>query len=164
MEHSAGRAGAPELPDERRDELVPEADPLGPLREDAHRPEPYAWDAWDGVLPDATDAADLRPASSDADAGKLAVPALDAPARDAWSPRVSLSVQSKRPAQPDAAAVLCTPDAVLSAEQSCAGPEAAADPQMPAVLPDALVRRQREARPMQESRAQPKPEVQPRRP
>jgi hypothetical protein len=55
--------------------------------------------------------------------------------------------------------VLCTPDAVLSAEQSCAAP---ADPQLPAELRDAVVRRQREARPMQESRAQPKPEVQQR--
>jgi len=113
---------------------------------DAHRPEPYAWDAWGDVRPDAKDAADLRRASSDADAGKLAVLAPDAPVRDAWSPQVSLPVQSTRPAQPDAAAVLCTPDAVPSGEQSCAAPEPAAHPQLPVVLPDAVVPLESQAR------------------
>ncbi len=134
-----------------RDELVLEADPLVQHPADAHRPEPYAWDAWDGVRLDAVDAADLRQASSDADAGKLAVPAPDAPARDAWSPRVSQLAQRKRSAQPDAVAGLCTPDAVPSAEQSCAAPEVAAGPQLPTVLPDAAEPRESQARQILES-------------
>jgi len=43
-----------------------------------------------------------------------------------------------RPAQPDGAAELCTPDAVRSAEQSCAALEAAAGPSLQAEPPDEL--------------------------
>ena len=71
------------------------------------------------------DEADLRLALADADAEKLAVPALVARARDAGFLQVR---QLARSARPGAAAVLCRPDAVQSAEQSCAAPEAAADP------------------------------------
>ena len=104
--------------------LVPEAEALDLHRADAHPPASNAWGASDDAHPDATDAADLRRAWSDAGAEKLADPALDARARDAWSR------QAHRPAQrarPDAAGELCTPDAVQSAEQSCAALEAAAD-------------------------------------
>ena len=126
-EHSAGPAGAREHRDEHRDELVPEAEAPDRHREDAHLPASSAWDAWDDAHPDATDAADLRRAPSDAGAGKLAGPAQDARARDAWSrQQAHPSVRSVRP---DAAAELCTPDAVRSAEQSCAAQAAAAAPE-----------------------------------
>jgi len=75
---------------------------------------------------------------------------------------VILSVQRKRWARPDVAAVLYTPDAVPSAEQSCAAPEAAAGPQLPAVLRDAVVPRESQARQILEQ-AQPEPGAQPRR-
>jgi hypothetical protein len=107
---------------------VPEAEAPDQHLRDAHRPEPYAWDAWDDVRPDAADAADHRLASSDAGAGKLAVLARDAPARDAWSLRAIRSAPWTRRAQLDAAVELCTPDADQSAAQSCAAPEVAADP------------------------------------
>jgi hypothetical protein len=74
--------------------------------------------------------ADHRPASSDADAGKLADPAPGAPAQDASSPRANCSAPWKRRAQPVAAAELYKLDAVPSAEQSCAAPEVAADPRL----------------------------------
>jgi hypothetical protein len=120
------------------DELVPEADPLGPHQADVRPPVPCAWDAWDGAHPDATDEADLRPAPSGAAAEKSAVLAPDDPARDASSlqlrPQVRLLVQ---PAPPDEAAEPCTPDAVQSAEQSSAALEAAGS-QLQAVQPDAV--------------------------
>ena len=73
------------------------------------------------------DAADLRRAPLDADAGKLAGPAQDARAQDAWSrQQAHPSVRSVRP---DAAAELCTPDAVRSVEQSCAEQAASAAPE-----------------------------------
>ena len=122
-EHSAGQAVVRELPDERRDELVPEAEAPDQRREDAHLLGLSASDAWDAALPGAMDAADLRREPWDADAEKLADPALDGRARDAWSRRARWFVQRARPA---VAAELCTPDAVQSAEQSCAEPEAAA--------------------------------------
>jgi len=121
-EHSAGRAGAPELPDARLDELVPEADPPGPHQEDVHPPVPCGWDAWDGARPDAEDAADLHREPADAGAEKLAVPARDGQARDAWSRQGPPPAQLARPAW---AAELCTPDAVQSAAQSCAALEKA---------------------------------------
>jgi hypothetical protein len=124
VEHSAGRAAAPEHRDGHPDELVPEADPLGPHQADAHPPVPCAWDAWDGALPDATDEADLHPAPLDAGAEKLAVRVRDVPAQDARFLPESRSVPRAQP--PDVAAALCTPDAAQSAEQSCAAPEAAA--------------------------------------
>ena len=163
-EHSAGRAGAPELPDEHQDELVPEA--AAPVQHpaDAHQPEPYAWDAWDGVHPDAADVADLRPASWDVGAGKLADPALDALAQDASSRQAIQSEQSKPRARPDAEAELCKPDAVQSAEQSCAAPEAAADPQPQVVQVDAAQPRKAEAKQTLESQAQPSLEAPPRPP
>jgi hypothetical protein len=107
-----------------QDVLVPEAEAPDPHREDAHPQASNAWGASDDAHPDATDAADLRRAWSDAGAEKLAVPALDARARDAWSRQVHRPAQRVRP---DAAVELCTPDAVQSAEQSCAALEAAAD-------------------------------------
>src|SRR5580700_8585630 len=48
-EHSAGRAGATELRDARQDELGPEAEVPDQHRVAALRPEPCAWDAWDGA-------------------------------------------------------------------------------------------------------------------
>jgi hypothetical protein len=121
-----------ELPDERRDELVPEAVAPVPHREDAHRLASSASDASDAALPDAMDAADLRREPSDGGAEKLAVPALDARAQDAWSRRARWFVQWVRPA---VAAELYRPDAVQSAEQSCAELEAAAVPKP--LVPDA---------------------------
>jgi hypothetical protein len=114
----------PEHRDGHPDELVLEADPLGPHQADAHPPEPCAWDAWDGAHPDATDEADLHPVPSGAGAEKLAVRARDVPAQDAGFPPERRSAPRAQP--PDVAAALCTPDAVQSAEQSCAAPEAAA--------------------------------------
>jgi hypothetical protein len=122
---------------------VPEAEALDQLREDEHPLASNAWGAWDDAHPDATDAADLHRAWSDAGAEKLAAPALDVRARDAWSQRERLSVQQARP---DAAVELCTPDAVQSAEQSCGAPEAAADPS-PLVRRDAAEPREPEAQP-----------------
>ena len=122
--------------------LVPEVEAPGPHREDAHLQASNAWDAWDDARRDATAAADLRREPSDAGAEKLAVPALDARARDA------LSLPAHRPARrapPDAVAELCTPDAVPSAEQSCVAREAAADPS-PLALWDAAEPLEHEAR------------------
>ena len=124
-ERSAGPAGARERLDGCRDEPVPEAAAPDLHREDAHRQAPAAWDASDGARRDATDAADLHREPSVADVEKLADLALDVRARDAWS------LQARRPVQQEPlvwAAELCTPDAVQSAEQSFAEPEAA---QMP---------------------------------
>ena len=92
-----------------------------------HPQAPGASDASDVAHPGAADAADLRPEPVDAGVEKLADPALGARARDAafLSLQERLSVQ---PAQSDAAAELCRPDAVRFAEQSCAAREAAADP------------------------------------
>jgi hypothetical protein len=115
-----------ELPDERQDEPVPVAVAPVPPREDAHLLASSASDASDAALPDARDAADLRREPSDGGAEKLAVPALDARARDAWSRQARWFVQWVRPA---VAAELYTPDAVQSAEQSCAEPEAVAAPE-----------------------------------
>jgi len=82
----------------------------------------------DDAHPDAMDAADLRRAPLDAGAGKLAGPALDARARDAWSrQQAHPSVRSVRPG---AAVELCTPDAVRSVEQSCAEQAASAAPEL----------------------------------
>jgi len=132
-------------PDGLPDEPVPEAEVPDQHREDARPLAPGAWDASDVVPPDAADAADLRRAPADADAEKLAVPAPDVRARDAWSRRVRRFAQ---PARLDAAAELCTPDAVLSAEQSCAALEAAAVPQQPGARADAAQSRQVEVRQM----------------
>jgi hypothetical protein len=115
-----------ELPGERQDELVPEAVAPVPPREDAHRLASNASDASDAALPDARDAADLRREPWDGGAEKLAVPALDARAQDAWSRQARWFVQRVRPA---VAAELYTPAAVRSAEQSCAELEAAAVPE-----------------------------------
>jgi len=105
---------------------------------DAHQPEPCAWDAWDGARRDATDAADLRPASSDAGAEKSVDPALDARAQDAWSLQVHLQFHLLvRLARLAVAAELCIPDAVQSAEQSCAALGAAAGQPLQVVRPDA---------------------------
>jgi hypothetical protein len=112
-----------ELLAERRDELVPEAEALVPHREDARQLASSVSDASDAALPDAMDAADLRREPSDAGAEKLADPALDARARDAWFRQERWFVQ---PAPPAVAAELYTPDGVRSAEQSSAEPEAAA--------------------------------------
>lgn len=49
-----------ELPDERRDELVPEAEAPDQHREDVHLLGSSASDASDAALPGAMDAADLR--------------------------------------------------------------------------------------------------------
>jgi hypothetical protein len=145
----------PEHRDGHPDELVPEAAPLGPHQADEHRPVPCAWDAWDGAHPDATAEADLRPAPSGAGAEKLAVLAPGDPARDASSlqlrPQVRLLVQ---PAQPDEAAELCTPDAVRSAERSCAALEAAGS-QLQAVQPGAAGRAEPAAQPMRSPKALP---------
>jgi hypothetical protein len=73
------------------------------------------------------DAADLRRAPLDAGAGKLAGPVLDARARDAWSRQEAHP--SVRSVRPDAAVELCKPDAVLSAERSCAEQAASAGPE-----------------------------------
>jgi hypothetical protein len=102
-------------------------------QEDAHLLASSAWDALDDARPDARDVADLRRAPSDADAEKLAGPAPDAQARDAWfRPQALLPAQWAPQA---AAAELYTPDVVLSAEQSSAE-RAASVPKLP-VLPDA---------------------------
>jgi hypothetical protein len=129
-----------ELPGERQDELVPEAVAPVPPREDAHRLASNASDASDAALPDARDAADLRREPWDGGAEKLAVPALDARARDAWSRQARWFVQWVRPA---VAAELYTPDAVQSAEQSCAELAAAAVPEP--LEPDAASPRKPEA-------------------
>jgi hypothetical protein len=85
----------------------------------------------------------------------LAVLVPDDPARDASSlqlrPQVRLLVQ---PAQPDEAAELCTPDAVRSAEQSCAALEAAGW-QLQAVQPDAAGPPEPEEQPMLSPKALP---------
>jgi hypothetical protein len=75
----------------------------------------------------------------------LAAPAPDAPAQDASSQPVMQSETWTRLAQSAAAAELCTPDAVQSAEQSCAAPEVAADPrlQVDAAQPPEAAARQR---------------------
>ena len=52
-EHSAGRAGAQAHPDGCPDELVPEAEAPGRHQADARPRAPGAWDASDGVRPDA---------------------------------------------------------------------------------------------------------------
>ena len=111
--------------DERQDVLVPEAEAPDQLQEDVHLLASSAWDALDGAHPVATAAADLRRASLDEGAGKLAVPALDVRARDASSQLVRLPAQRVRQ---DAEVELYTPDAVQSAEQSCVVLEAAAGP------------------------------------
>ena len=80
-------------------------------------------DALDVARLDAAGAADLRRASLDEDAGKLAALGLDVQARDAWFPLVRRTAQRAQQAE---AAELCTPDAARSAERSCAEPEVAA--------------------------------------
>ena len=105
-----------------------------PHQEDAHQQAPAAWDASDGARPDATDAADLRRVPSVADVEKLVDRARDVRARDASSPR------GRQPGQPEPlawAAELCTPDAVRSAEQSFAEPEAEPIPHWQEALADA---------------------------
>jgi hypothetical protein len=118
-------------PDGCPDEPVPEAGAPDPHQEDAHPRASSAWDAWDAARLDATAAADLHRAPSDAGAEKLAVPGLDARAQDAWSRQALQSVQWVPWV---AAAELCTPDAVQSAEQSCVEPVASADPKLPLAL------------------------------
>ncbi len=122
-----------------RDEPVPEAAIPGRHPADAHQPEPDAWDALDGVHPAVGDAADLRWAPADADAEKLAVPARDDPALDAWFLLERLSVPQERSAW---AAAPYTPDAVQSAEQSCA---ALAGPELLEVREDAVPQLEAEA-------------------
>jgi hypothetical protein len=118
--------------------LVPAAEAPDLHPEDAHRLEPYAWDASDGARQDATDAADhLRRAPSGVGAERSAGLALDAQARDAWSQpeRRSARCPAQR-ARLAAAAVLCTQVAARSAEQSCAALAAAADQSRQAELLD----------------------------
>jgi hypothetical protein len=104
--------------DVRRDEPDPEAEAPDQLPADARLPVQNALDAWDGARRDAADAADLRCQElADVVAEKLAVRARDGRAQDAWFPQAH---RSARLEQPDAAAELCTPDAVQSAAQSCA--------------------------------------------
>jgi len=74
------------LPDGSPDEPVPAAEALDRLRADASRWATAASDASDAALrvsrPDAAD----HPALADADVERLAVPAPDAPERDATCP------------------------------------------------------------------------------
>jgi hypothetical protein len=132
VERSAGQADVREHLDARRDVPVPEAEAPDLHQEDEHLPASSAWDASDGAHPVATGAADLRLASSDEDAEKWAVPALDVLAQDASSPLVHQSAQRARQGE---VVELYTPDAVQSAEQSFAALEAAAGLQ---VQPDEL--------------------------
>ena len=70
------------------DARVREAVNRGRRLEGAVRSEPSAWDAWAGVLPDASEdeAHRVRPAPlADEDAGKSAARAQDVPVQDAWS-------------------------------------------------------------------------------
>jgi hypothetical protein len=104
-------------PDGCLDEMVPGGRPealRGPHPADARPWAMTAWDASDGVRPDATvDAA--RPALADADAEKWVAPAQDGRAQGAkrWA----------LPAAQASAAAPYKPAAVQSAEQSCAAAE-----------------------------------------
>ena len=122
------------LRDGRRDEPALEAEAPDPLRADAHRPEPGAWDAWDGARRDAGGAADLRRALADEDAEKLAGRARGVRVQDAWFPRVLQLVLSE---QPGAGAELCRPDEALSAARSCAARVVAAERLQRVAPPDA---------------------------
>lgn len=107
----------------RRDGPVPEVVILAQRQADGHQPGPCAWDAWDGVRPDAVaDAARRHPALADEDAGKSAAPALAVRARDAF--RWALPVAEAAASQ-YVAAGLYRQDAARSAAQSCAAQEAA---------------------------------------
>jgi hypothetical protein len=87
-----------------------------------------AWDASDAARQDvAADVALQIPDLAVSDAEKSAAPEPDDPVPDALYPRNCLVP----PAVPDAAAVLCTPDAVQSAERSFAARGAAAFPKSP---------------------------------
>ncbi len=104
--------------------MVLEAEAPDQHQEDAHPQAPGAWDASDDARRDAAGAADLRRELADEAAEKLAGRARGVRAQDASSlPELQLA----RWARPDAAAELCTPDAVPSAEQSCAAQEAVAE-------------------------------------
>jgi hypothetical protein len=147
--------------DVRQDVPVPEAEAPDQHRADVHLLEPCAWDASDDARLDATDAADLRREPSGVGAEKLAAPELDVRARDAWW--FPPALQSALRARPDEEAELCIPDAVRSAEQSCAA-QAVAAAQKPqsdeAVLPAPVVRSMRKSKEMlaqaaQQSRAEP---------
>ena len=95
-----------------------EAEAPDQLPADARLPVQSALDAWDGAHRDAAGEADLHCRElADVVAEKLAVRAPDGRARDASFPQAH---RSARQAQPDAAAELCTRDAVQSAAQSCA--------------------------------------------
>ena len=126
MEHSAGRDGALGLQDDCQGARVQEEEDQVPRRWGERQPEPNVSDAWDGVRRDEEDAAGLRRELADEGAEKLAAPALDARARDAWLlPLKARHCWLEQSASPDAAA-LCKPDEVRSAERSCAEPEAGA--------------------------------------
>src|SRR6202451_3112524 len=122
-ERSAAPAGAKVLPDGSPDEPVPAAAALDRLRAGGSRWATAASDASDAALrvsrPDAAD----HPALADADVERLAVPAPDAPGRDATcpEPKPQLVAWARRAE----AAELCTQDAVPSAARSCAAKEAA---------------------------------------
>jgi hypothetical protein len=109
-------------PDDYLDELVPEAEAPGQLQWDAVPWGPSASDAWDGALPGgAADAAHQLPeVLADAGAGKSADPAQGGLALDA-SFQPERQRGTSEPARLDAAAPY-KPDAVLSAERSCAAP------------------------------------------
>jgi len=142
----------------RRDATVPEAEVRVPLRADERRPATAAWGAWDVVLRDAADAADLRRALAVADVGKLADLAPGDPAPDA-----PCQLPEHRPAPPArlVAAELCIPDAVRSAARSSVVREPAVPPValpdgLPPAVPAALQTRKSLAVPTQ---AEPPPEA-----
>jgi hypothetical protein len=116
-------------PDGYRGERVPEAEDQVQRQWAEVRLEPNAWDAWDGARPDAVaDAAHRLPELVAEDAGKLAGPAQDVPARVAWClPQPGQRVLL------DVAAVLCRLDEVRSGEQSFSARAAQAALQTPAV-------------------------------
>ena len=104
-----------------------------PPREDAHLLASSASDASDAALPDARDAADLRREPSDGGAEKLAVPALDARARDASFQQVRSLARAE---ELDAAAEPYKQGEVQSGERSCAEQEVAAVQQQLEARPD----------------------------
>jgi hypothetical protein len=99
---------------------------------------PNVWDASDAVRPDAAaDVAHPHRALTDADAERSAGLELDVPAQVVRFPQARLLVQSEHPV---AAAELCIPGAVLSAEQSCVAPVVVMQTQ-PAMQQDAVLPR-----------------------
>jgi len=121
VEHSAVPDGAQAHLGGFPDGLVPVGEVLDPLRSDVGQTVRSVSDALAGAHPDAAaDAAHHLPKDLvDADAGILAVPAPDGPARDAPFPLAPQSARSEL-AVLDAVAAPCRPDAGQFAEQSCA--------------------------------------------